>query len=130
MGRSAVAIHEGVGDVHLHILGDDFFEGRLRHLLYDGQDGVEVQAVGEAEAALGYVERANLSGEVVETVEEILVYLAQSLGGAHSICLMSPDSKSRSAFWRLSSSMFCLLAAMLFLFLTSAKLQTFFLTLV
>ena len=81
-GAASVALHEGVGDVHFHILVDYLVEAGLRHTLDGGQDRGKMQRVGEGETALADVLAPDLPGEIVQAAEDVGVDLLQTLDGS------------------------------------------------
>ena len=80
---TAVSFPEGMGNVHLHVFGDDFFKGRFRHFFDNSQNFFQVQAVGKAKVALGDIDGTYLPGKVVQTVKKLGMYLLQAFCRAH-----------------------------------------------
>ena len=116
-GGSSIPFHKGVGDIHFHILGYDVLKGRLRHLLNRRQRFLQVEAVGEAEVTLGDIHFPYLSGKVIETSEQILVYLLETLGRAdfyllNVSALVEAVSVGKAKFVNLHSDTSLMLATM------------------
>ncbi len=81
--RTAVALHEWMGYVHLHIFGDNLLKSFLGHFLDSGKSLLEIKRVGETEAPFADVYGAYFSCKIVETAENPAVYELQA---ARSAC--------------------------------------------
>lgn len=100
-----IALHKGVGDVHLHILVDNFIKGGFRHSFDGAERSREVHTVGKDEAALTDVLRAYLPCKVVKSAEEVGVYLLQTLHAARLKTLQQPALEKLVCLLRLCPSM-------------------------
>ena len=68
-----------MGDIHFHVLVDDFIECRFRHRLDGLKRCGKVHAVGKRETSLGDVLCADLTREIVKSAENVAVYLLKAL---------------------------------------------------
>ena len=71
-----------MSDVHLHVLLDDFVEVGLGHLPNRLKRLGEVDGGREAESALGDVDRAHFTGEIVHVLEQVSVDLREPVEGS------------------------------------------------
>ena len=81
-GTASVAFHKGVSDIHFHVLVDDFLEGGLRHIFDIWQNCVEIESIGERETAFADVFGTDLTGEVIESAEDVGVDLLKTFDRA------------------------------------------------
>jgi len=82
-GAPAVAVHERVGHVHLHVFVHDLVERILGHPIDRVQSGAEEVRYRELEAAFRDVLLPDLSGEIVQASEQLGVDLLRARGGTY-----------------------------------------------
>ena len=81
-GGPSVALAEGVGDIHFHVLLHDLVKGPLGHFLNALQGCTEVHERGEAEISLGHIDGAELARETVDVREQMGVDTAEGVKGS------------------------------------------------
>ena len=74
-GRTAIAFHERMSSIHLHIFIDNLVESCLRHLLHSFKIAMQMLRQTEQGIAFGNCLGAYLACKVVEATEKIGVDL-------------------------------------------------------
>jgi len=64
-----------MGNVHLHILVRNYFKSIFRHIFYIIQRFWQEPRHSEQKAALGDIQRSDLSGKIIKPAEQIAVNL-------------------------------------------------------
>ncbi len=82
-GGAAVALAEGVGDIHLNVFGADFIKSVLGHFINLKEGIAEVEAGGKAKVAFREVNGAKLPGKIINIAKEIGVDLLKAFKGAN-----------------------------------------------
>ena len=87
-----------MGDIHFHILFDDFVKGGLRHLVDVGQRRLQIHQRRKAEIALCQIHRAQFASKVINILEKRLMNGLQRRKSAGSQLVQSAAFKQFYGF--------------------------------
>ena len=64
-GRTSITFHEGVGDVHFHVFGNNFLKGPLGHFFNSGESFLQIQTISKTKIPLGNIYLADNARKII-----------------------------------------------------------------